>query len=67
MSLSTKLALESDRVTTDVIMVPMFPYLVVRHQVADIPTTVVNGGVKIVGPRDEAEFVDQVLAAITSR
>ena len=67
MSLSAKLALESDRVTTDVIMVPMFPYLVVRHQVSDVPTTVVNGGVKIVGPRDEPEVVDQVLAAMTRR
>lgn len=67
MSLSTRLAIESDRVTTDVVMVPLFPYLVVRHQVGDIPTTVVNGAVKIVGPLPEADFVAQVVAATTSR
>jgi hypothetical protein len=66
-SLSTRLAIESERVTTDVIMVPMFPYLVVRHQVSDIPAVVVNGDAKITGPRAESDFVDQVLAAMTSR
>lgn len=66
MSLSTRVAIESESVTTDVIMVPMFPYLVVRHQVSNIPTTVVNAGAKIVGPREEADFVDQIVAAMTS-
>jgi hypothetical protein len=54
-------------VSVDVIMVPMFPYLVVRDQVSDIPTTVVNGGAKLVGARDETDFVGQLLAATTSR
>ena len=64
MALSTRLAIESDLITTDVIMVPLFPYLVVRHQVYDIPTVVVDGGsAKIVGPRAEDDFVTQVIAA----
>jgi hypothetical protein len=61
-SLSTRAAIESDRVRTDVIMVPLFPYLVVRHQVANIPTTVVDGRGKIVGPVAEDEFVARVVA-----
>ena len=45
-------------------MVPLFPYLVVRHQVSDLPTVVVNGGVaKIVGALPEDEFVSRVIAA----
>ena len=43
-------------------MVPLFPYLVVRHQVSDIPTAVVNGRGKIVGPLPEDEFVGRVIA-----
>jgi predicted DsbA family dithiol-disulfide isomerase len=49
-------------VTTDVIMVPFFPYLAVRYGVTDVPATVVNGRLRIVGPRDEAEYVDALLA-----
>lgn len=63
MALSTRVAIESERITTDVIMVPLFPYLVVRHQVSDIPTVVVDGGAgKIVGPLPEVEFVTRVIA-----
>ena len=62
MSLSSRLAIESERVTTDVIMAPMFPYLVVRHQVSDLPTVVIDGRGKIVGPVPEDEFVSRVIA-----
>ena len=45
-------------------MVPLFPYLVVRHQVSDLPTVVVDGGVaKIVGAPQEDELVARVIAA----
>jgi hypothetical protein len=45
-------------------MVPLFPYLVVRHQVSDLPTVVVNGGrAKVVGAVTEDELVTRVIAA----
>ena len=44
-------------------MVPMFPYLVVRHQVSDLPTVVVNGREQIVGPVSEDDFVARVQSA----
>jgi hypothetical protein len=63
-ALSTRVAIASERITTDVIMVPLFPYLVVRHQVSDIPTVIVDGGAaRIVGPLPEDEFVTRVIAA----
>ena len=62
MALSTSVALESDRVTTDVIMVPLFPYLAVRYGVGDVPTTVINGRPAAVGPLDEEAYLTVVLA-----
>jgi hypothetical protein len=63
-ALSTRMAIESDRVRTDVIMVNLFPYLAIRHRVDDVPSTVVNGRDKLVGPLDEAQFVNQILTAV---
>jgi len=51
-------------VTTDVIMVPLFPYLAVRHGVSDVPTTVVNGRPVVVGPRDEGAYLTEVLSGV---
>ena len=67
MGLSTRLAIESERVTTDVIMVNLFPYLAIRHQVGNVPTTVVNSREKIGGPLDEAAYLGRILAAAGSR
>ena len=63
MSLSARLAIESPHVTTDVINVAVLPYLAVRHQADDTPTTVVNGRKTCVGVLPEDEFVTRVLAA----
>ena len=62
MTLATRLAIASEWVTTDVIMVNLFPYLAIRHQASDVPTTVVNGVKTLVGVCDEAEAVDHILA-----
>jgi hypothetical protein len=43
-------------------MVPLFPYLAVRYGVSDVPATVVNGRLTVVGPREEASYLDAVLA-----
>ena len=48
--------------TTDVIMVPLFPYLAVRYGVGDVPATVVNGKLAVVGPRGEDVYLAEVLA-----
>jgi hypothetical protein len=62
-ALSTRMAIESERLTTDVIMVNLFPYLAIRYQVTDVPTTVINGRNALAGPRAEAEYLPQILAA----
>ena len=64
MALSTRFALASEMVTTDVLMVPIFPYLAVRYGVADVPTTVVNGTPRAVGPLEEEEaYLTALLAS----
>jgi hypothetical protein len=62
-ALSTRLALESPLVTTDVINMAVLPYLAVRHRADDTPTTVVNGVKACVGVLAEEVFVERVLAA----
>lgn len=64
MSLSTRLALESDLVTTDVVSVALFPYLAVRYQADDVPTTVVNGRKAHAGAAAEEDYVRRVVAAV---
>ena len=43
-------------------MVPLFPYLVVRYGVSNVPTTVVDGRTAAVGPLAEDAYVEAVLA-----
>ena len=66
MALATRLALASPLVKTGVIMVNLFPYLAVRYQVDDVPTTVVNGVKTLVGPYNETEAVTKMLAAVAT-
>jgi hypothetical protein len=61
-SLSARLAIESPRITTDIINMAVLPYLAVRHQADDTPTTVVNGRKACVGVLPEDEFVTRILA-----
>jgi hypothetical protein len=61
-SLSARLAIESPRITTDIINMAVLPYLAVRHQADDTPTTVVNGRKACVGVLSEHEFVTRILA-----
>lgn len=66
MALATRLALVSPLIKTDVIMVNLFPYLAVRYQVDDVPTTVVNGVKTLVGPYAETAAVTKMLAAVAT-
>jgi hypothetical protein len=45
-----------------VIMVALFPYLVVRSAVSNVPTTVVNGRTAATGPLAEDDYLAAMLA-----
>jgi hypothetical protein len=59
-----RFALASERVSTDVIMVPLFPYLAVRYGIGDVPSTVVDGRLAVVGPRDEDAYLRAIRATM---
>ena len=63
MALSTAAAIVSEHVSTDVVMVNLFPYLAIRYQADDVPTTVVDGRKAIVGSVPEAAYVGTIVAA----
>jgi hypothetical protein len=44
-------------------MVNLFPYLAVRYQAGDVPTTVANGRAVVVGSVPEADYVEAVVRA----
>ncbi len=59
-----KLAIESDRVTGDVVEASEFPEMVQRYSVSGVPKIVVNDRVEFVGAQPEARFVQEVLRAV---
>jgi glutaredoxin-like protein len=61
--LAQKMAVESDKVTADVVEASEFPDLVRRFSVRGVPKTVVNDSVEFVGAQPEAGFLDHVLRA----
>jgi hypothetical protein len=52
-----------DRITTDIVMVNLFPYLAVRYQATDVPTTVADGRAIVVGSAAEEVYVDAIVRA----
>lgn len=61
--LAHQLAVESPRVSADVIEALEFPDLLERFRVGGVPTVIVNERRAVVGAVDEASFVRRVLAA----
>lgn len=57
------MAVESDKVTADVIEVSEFPHLAQRYQIYGVPKTVINETVELEGARPEAAMVGAVQAA----
>ncbi len=53
----------SEQVTTDVVMVNLFPYLAVRYQATDVPTTVIDGVRAVVGSLSERDYIDTLARA----
>lgn len=63
-SLAHKLAVESERVTADVVEASEFPDLSQRFAVSAVPKTVVNDAYELLGARPESAFVAEVLRAL---
>ncbi len=61
--LAHQLALESDKVTADMVEVTEFPHLGQRYGVMGVPKTVANGQSAADGGMPEATFLEQVLRA----
>jgi predicted DsbA family dithiol-disulfide isomerase len=57
------MAVESSRVTADVIEANEFPELSDRFSVSGVPKIVINDRVELLGSQREAKFVEAVLAA----
>ncbi len=58
-----QMAVESGRVTADVVEAQEFPELAQRYNVHGVPKIVVNETVEFVGAQPEASFLDHVLRA----
>jgi len=61
--LAHQMAVESGRVTADVVEAQEFPELAARYGVQGVPKVVVNETVEFVGAQPEARFLDHVLRA----
>lgn len=57
------LAIESPRVTADVVEVSEFPQMARKFRVQGVPKTVINGAVELVGAQPEAAFLAAVQKA----
>lgn len=61
--LAHKLAVESGRVTADVVQAGEFPDLVERYNVHGVPKVVINERVEFVGAQPESRFLRELLRA----
>jgi predicted DsbA family dithiol-disulfide isomerase len=57
------MAMESERVTADVVEVSEFPHLGQKYMVMGVPKTVINDKASIEGAVPEADFVREVMSA----
>ena len=57
------MAVESDRITADVIEANEFPELSAAFQVSGVPKIVINDRVELLGSQREARFVQAILDA----
>lgn len=60
------MAIESERVTADVVEASEFPELSQRYAVSAVPKTVINDAVELLGARPESAFVAEVLRALAA-
>jgi predicted DsbA family dithiol-disulfide isomerase len=57
------MAIESERVTADVIEASEFPELSDRYQVSGVPKIVINDKIELLGAQREARFAEAVRTA----
>lgn len=57
------MAMESSRVTADVVEANEYPHLVQRYMVRGVPKTVINDRIEFVGAVPQQQFIDHVLRA----
>jgi predicted DsbA family dithiol-disulfide isomerase len=62
--LAHQLAMENEYITADVVEVSKFIDLAQRYRVQDVPKTVVNDRIEIIGALPEPRFLREVLKAI---
>ena len=65
-SLAHRMALACDQITADMIEANEFPRLSQAYNVMNVPKTVVNDRVEIVGAVPERQLVSEVLRALPS-
>jgi glutaredoxin-like protein len=65
--LAHKIALESPRVSADVVEILEFPRLVEQHKVSSVPVTVIDGRVALVGAMDEQTLMGQIVQLAQGR
>lgn len=58
------MAIESSRVTADVIEVQEYPHLAQKYAVRGVPKTVINDRVSFAGAVPESTFLQRVLEAV---
>lgn len=63
-TLAHQIAMESDKVTADMIEASEFPHLAQRYQVRGVPKTVINDKSSVDGAVPEAHLVDQLLLSL---
>ena len=63
-SLAHRMALACEQITADVIEANEFPHLSQTYAVMNVPKTVVNDRVEIVGAVPERQLVSEVLRAL---
>ena len=61
------MAIESGRVTADVVEIQEFPALAQAYGVRGVPMTVVNGSVVFSGAVTEQEFLSHLLDAVSEQ
>lgn len=57
------MAVESDKVTADVIEVSEYPHIAQRYRIYGVPKTVINDAVELEGARPEAAIIGAIEAA----
>ena len=64
--LAHKMAVESPRVTAEVVEISEFPFLAQKYRVMGVPKTIINDKVEVEGAVPEPTFLQQLEAATSS-